>query len=372
MRWRGRATLFLAAAIGTIFGGCRERKESPPAPAPGRAKDALKNLEPAMKRDDRFRRGIALGLFASTEDQAKAAAIYRQLLDEICALHATDIELTIEWSMKDVSSVDVMPPRDRADRDAMLDLVIDAAHERKLRVFLLPIVRLEQRSMSEWRGTIRPRDPPTWWRSYRSFILHYADLAAKKSVDLFSVGSELISMESDVESWKALIAETRKHFLGVLTYSANWDHFTELGFWSSLDVVGISAYPPLLPDESTLPDAASLDDGWHPFVDDLRRFAAARNLHYLFTEIGYPSHTEGALRPWDERPRGEPDLQLQLACYRSMFKMFARDDRLDGIFLWNYFGQGGPIDRGYTPRGKPAADVIRYWFETSRELREER
>ncbi len=362
----------MAAAIGSILCGCRERKESGAAPTPERPRATLDDLQPPMKRDGRFRRGIALGLFASTEDQVKAAAIYRQLLDEIRALSASDVELTIEWSMKEVTAVDVMPPKDRADRDAMLEGVIDAARERKLRVFLLPIVRLDQRSMSEWRGTIRPRDPPTWWRSYRAFILHYADLGAKKGVDLFAVGSELISMESDVESWKSLIAETRKRFPGMLTYSANWDHFTAIEFWPSLDVVGISAYPPLLPDESTLPEAASLDDGWHPFVDDLRRFAAERNLRYLITEIGYPSHTEGALRPWDERPRGEPDSKLQLACYRSMYKTFGRDDRLEGVFIWNYFGQGGAIDRGYTPRGKPAAEVIRYWFEASRELREER
>ena len=27
---------------------------------------------------------------------------------------------------------------------------------------------------------------------------------------------------------------------------------------------------------------------------------------------------------------------------------------LDGYFIWNWYGWGGPTSRGYTPRGKPA------------------
>ena len=33
-----------------------------------------------------------------------------------------------------------------------------------------------------------------------------------------------------------------------------------------------------------------------------------------------------------------------------------------GFFLYEWWGVGGPQDRGYTPRGKPAADLIRRRF----------
>jgi glycosyl hydrolase family 113 len=387
MRWRAatrRPSIPFIAAVLALAPACRERRseerapekrapevQAPPPLSKSARSEAVRGLEPPPKRDDRFRRGIALGLFASAEDKGEAEAIERALLGEVKAIGATDVELTIEWSMKGSASTEISPPKDRIARDARLESAIAFARERGMRVFLMPIVRLEQRSLSDWRGTIRPKDEAVWWGSYRTFVLHYADLAARRSVELFSVGSELMSMEAKTEAWKSLIAEVRKRYSGELTYSANWDQLEVVEFWSSLDVIGVSAYPPLVPDASTLPEAALLDEGWKPFLGDVARLLDRTNGRLVLTEVGYPSHTEGALRPWDERPRGEPDPKLQLACYRALYKAFAREPRLEGVFVWNWFGPGGPSDRGYTPRGKPASEVLRLWFSGSKELVEE-
>jgi hypothetical protein len=32
--------------------------------------------------------------------------------------------------------------------------------------------------------------------------------------------------------------------------------------------------------------------------------------------------------------------------------------RLDGLYVWNWYGFGGPHSIGYTPRGKPAAQEV--------------
>ena len=32
---------------------------------------------------------------------------------------------------------------------------------------------------------------------------------------------------------------------------------------------------------------------------------------------------------------------------------------LDGVYIWNWYGYGGPASIGYTPRGKPAVDEIK-------------
>jgi hypothetical protein len=33
-----------------------------------------------------------------------------------------------------------------------------------------------------------------------------------------------------------------------------------------------------------------------------------------------------------------------------------------GVFVWNWFGDGGAMDNGYTPRNKPAEQLLRWWF----------
>jgi hypothetical protein len=33
--------------------------------------------------------------------------------------------------------------------------------------------------------------------------------------------------------------------------------------------------------------------------------------------------------------------------------------RLAGLYVWNWYGYGGPATTSYTPRGKPAVEVIR-------------
>jgi hypothetical protein len=36
---------------------------------------------------------------------------------------------------------------------------------------------------------------------------------------------------------------------------------------------------------------------------------------------------------------------------------------LAGLYVWNWYGWGGPGTVGYTPRGKPAAAEIKQLFE---------
>jgi hypothetical protein len=42
--------------------------------------------------------------------------------------------------------------------------------------------------------------------------------------------------------WRELIAETRRHYDGPLTYAANFDQVAEVGFWDALDAIGVNAY----------------------------------------------------------------------------------------------------------------------------------
>lgn len=326
----------------------------PEPPSIAERSAAVEGLPPPRARGPEFRRGVALGLFASAVGREDRSAIYDVLLDEIRDVGATDVELVVRWAQADVGAGEIAAAPSVSTDDAELREVIDRIHARGLRVFLMPIVHVEERADGKWRGTIAPSDWSVWWASYGRFILHYAGLAERSSVELFSVGSELISTESQEDRWRALIRDVRMRYRGRITYSANWDHFEPVRIWDAVDVMGVTAYQPL----ARAPSGSVDDAGWRPFEARLRAFGRP----FLFTEAGYPSSGAGAARPWDHRAHGAADLALQTRCYRSLYEAWQASDRLEGVYLWNWFGRGGHDDPGYTPRGKPAAEIIRLWY----------
>ena len=370
--------IWFLVALHLVCGCCDASAEYPAGRVdidPGATEEAqrhsaIADLPAPRSRPEGFRRGVSLGLFVSTEDAEARRTWYRTFLQEIKAIGATDVSLVVRWSQADIRASAIGPKPGVSVEDAVLLEVIEVARAEGLRVFLLPILHLEQMGKGEWRGRLKPGDRDAWWASYARFILHYAALGQRSGVDLLSVGSEMATMESEQARWRALIKSVRGVFEGELTYSANWDHFEPLQFWDALDVVGVTAYQEL--SKSRDPDEDDLVEGWKPFLHRLRVWARQHDHRYIFTEVGYPSNQYGAARPWDHRVRGVPDLSLQLRCYRAMHRVWHDDGRLDGLYVWNWFGAGGEEDRGYSPRGKPSRFVLEHWYRESVPPRNER
>lgn len=309
------------------------------------------------------RHGVALGLFTSHPDDAYSQMLYRQMLDEIAAMGATDVQLTTRWVQQSVTSSTIRPVPGVTPSDATLLFAIEHARSLNLRVFLLPIIHLEERSATKWRGTLQPADPAAWWASHRAFILHHARLGAG-TVDLLAVGSELVSMERDEDEWRALIAEVRGVFSGQLTYSANWDHFIPIRFWDALDVVGVSAYWPIAkptPPGTPHEDARTMAARWRPIRAELTRFIKRIGKPLIFTEIGYRSDALGAIEPWLHMRKVPPDLAVQAQAWQAT-RLAWDDSILAGYYAWNWFGMGGVTDTSHSPREKPAAKVLERWF----------
>jgi hypothetical protein len=313
-----------------------------------------------LERAATWRRGVSLGLFVSDPDEAVQRRIYGELLDEIRAVGATDVQIAVRWAQPNVRASAITADPAVTTPDSMVAWVLDAARERGLRTFLMPILHVEQRRMGEWRGTLIPSEVGAWWASYEAFILHYARLAEAHGVSLFAVGSELLSTEREDMRWRALIARTRAVYSGQLTYSGNWDHFEVPTFWDALDVVGMTAYQELSPDPA--PDLAKLKAGWQPFLTRFRAWRVKNPRPVIITEVGYPSHDEGAAYPWDYRARGVADPALQARAYEALAHIWGGDEAIEGIYLWNWFGPRDPADRGYSPRGKPAEQILSCWY----------
>jgi len=303
-------------------------------------------------------RAVALGLYPGTADPN---ATYDRMVDEIAAVGATHVALVVSWAQHDVRSVRIGPRRDQTVPDALVRRVAERARDRGLAVILFPILLLDQNRPGEWRGTIAPADPTAWWRQYEAFILHYADLAATTRADVLFVGSELGSTEGWRERWQHLVGQAKRRFTGRIAYSANWDHYQKVSFWRRLDILGVTGYFKLTRHRDA--GVAELTRAWGEARKALLAFATQRPGPALWlSEVGYVSRDGAATRPWDYTLSSKIDLEEQRRCYEALRRTWTGTAELGGVVIWNWLGNGGPRDGGYTPRGKPAERELRAWF----------
>lgn len=287
---------------------------------------------------------------------------YRKSIDEIAGLGADSVLFVVDAHQENGRSSVIYLDMRMTPTGAQLGSLIDYAKSKKLRVVLMPIVLLDHPINDEWRGKIDPLDWSTWWESYRAMMYHYSIVSQAHNVDVLVVGSELVSTEEKTHDWYKTIDGIRDVYKGMLTYSANWDHFKEVSFWDHLDLIGVNSYYTLGKDASV--SVSEIERNWAPYKDNLVRFGRQIDKPILFIEAGWCSQANAASEPWDYTQDNVPiDLELQKKLYEGFFKTWYGDPALGGFMLWEWPpGAGGPNDRGYTPKGKPAENVARDWF----------
>lgn len=248
------------------------------------------------------------------------------------------------------------------------------AHARGLRLALKPHLWVMDGSGG---GKLAELDPGTpegwraWFRSYREFLLRYAALAETAKVDLLIIGAELARATTrHPGEWRALIAETRRVYRGPVTYAANWYEEVEgIEFWDDLDFIGVQAYYPLA--EAAGADGAALERGWARPLATLEKISARWGKPVVFTEIGWKSTADGAVRPW-EWPEDSSQLlsrvstRAQANAYEAFFRAVWPKPWFGGAYFWKWYGRhertGGAGDPDFTPQNKPAEAVLARGF----------
>jgi hypothetical protein len=102
--------------------------------------------------------------------------------------------------------------------------------------------------------------------------------------------------------WRSLISRTKNVFSGRLTYAANFDNYSRVGFWDALDDIGVNAYfrlrSPEIVDSITLEE--EMKESWTHVFSDLDTFSMNNKLKkpVLFTELGYTYKDKCTMAPW--------------------------------------------------------------------------
>src|SRR5438128_6408536 len=167
---------------------------------------------------------------------------YEKSIGEIVDVGADRVVFVVDPHMENGSRSRIYLDMRFTPTPQQLGGLIDYAKGKKLRVMLMPIVLLENPKGNEWRGTIKPEDWSEWWESYRGVLYHYSWIAEKHGADVFVVGSELVSTETMIDEWRKTIDMVRGTFKGLVTYSANWDHYRDVPFWDQLDFISMNCY----------------------------------------------------------------------------------------------------------------------------------
>jgi hypothetical protein len=289
---------------------------------------------------------------------------YKTSIDEIAATGADTVKFVVDARQENGSSSRIYLDMRMTPTPEALAGLIQYAKARKLRVILMPIVLLDAPRGNEWRGRINPEDWNKWWDSYRDILTHFAWIAQGNGADVFVVGSELLSTEPYVEQWHTTIDKVRTVFKGQLTYSSNWDHYRSVQIWDQLDFIGMNSYWMLGQNKDA--SAEEIAASWAKIQAELFAFQKEVKKPIFFLEVGWCSMSNMAREPWDytkDESEAPTDLELQKKLYEGFFSAWHGRPELAGFSIWEWDPQGGgPDDRGYTPKGKPAEQVLRHWL----------
>ena len=268
-------------------------------------------------------------------------------------LGSTAITLVPTWYMPSPDANVIRPNPRKSPSDESLIQAMTWVREAGLRVIIKPHVDVINGS---YRGEIQPASRDAWFRSYGEFIDHFASLSASHGADLFVAGTELRTMSTETDRWRAVIQTVRDRFAGPVTYAANWDEVDQVQFWDDLDAIGVDAYYPLSAEGGPAPTLKSLTDAWKQVAAQLQAKSGQWDRPVLLTEVGYPSQVGATAKPYEVTDQ-PPDQNIQALAYEATFEALSGSDWLKGISWWSWRADPSADENlavDYGPEGKKA------------------
>ena len=253
------------------------------------------------------------------------------------------------------------------------------ARELGFRLMLKPHLWLTRPVDDGWIGTIDFDTEAEWrqWEAdYRTFILHYAELAQEEDMAILCIATELSNpVRSRPHFWKSLIRDIRAVYTGKLTYAANWYRDYEvIELWPHLDYIGVNAYFPLT--DRNGPSVSEIISGWKPHIESIGRLSEEHGKPVLFTEVGYKNAPGSTIRPWEWPPRrrrsGDQQMEThpvdqdeQVNAYEALFRSVGQLPWFRGLFIWKWYPNATRVtaDRiEFSPQNKEAERVLKRWY----------
>jgi hypothetical protein len=343
------------------------------------------------------RPGFEAGVEILPRYQPTWPAIFGQAVDEMAAGGANSLVLTCPWSLGDNSplpSIAFDPDRSpfRSDLRQMIAQGLSRGLDVSLRPSLVPL----SGDLAAWWATA-PRDS-AWWagwfEGYRSLVLTYARLAAETGASRLIVGGPEAAYAlpgslmpdgspsgapPDAETrWRDLLADVREIYRGVVSFEIGFDGETPLlpPFLDAVDEVYVYWHVPLSED----PEAtqAAMQSSAREALDVLTNLPRLQGLPVVLSvevlsidggAAECAPYPDGSCRPPELFDLGAVvdadlgiDLQEQALAFNAVITEAASRPEIVGFFARRYNPSAALRDRSASVNGKPARDVLWYWY----------
>jgi hypothetical protein len=318
-------------------------------------------------------RGVTIGPIENAlhPERGYGSAAFERSLDEAKAMGATWVSITPFGRVWDLhpTGISLSFEQPFAENRRNVARAIAQAHARGLKVLLVPHLWVET---GEWRGEIEPLGDEGWraWaRAYRAFLLAWTEVAEHSGAEMLAVGVELRSWVTTARapSFVQIVREVRRTYRGLLTYAANWDDVEQTVILGELDVIGVNAFYPLADKPGA--DSKALMAGGRSVAERLRALADLWHKPVAFTEFGYTTRVDPAVKPWEwpDRLKGvQLSQSAQAEAYRALLSALIDEPRFAGFFMWRLYADPDDVSQeaewGFSPRGKAAELVLRAAF----------
>ena len=254
--------------------------------------------------------------------------------------------------------------------DGQLVALANNAHKAGLAVELEPVIVVDTGRTGGaaffWRGQITPSSPATWWRYYNAMVGHYTGVANAMHAEIFSMGSELDSMQKYTPNWTFLARWVNARYHGLTTYMATGSAVFYIPWIPYLDVISMSAYYSL--SNKIPPPVSEMAYVWqHNILPMLKsRLYDRYHRRVLINELGYASVEGSAYKPSISYQFGTPASEVDQANAYIAFLASAQSQYswLAGVGWWHWdkLKPLPMLDRGYSVRDKKAECVIAHFW----------
>jgi hypothetical protein len=345
--------------------------------------------------------GFVAGIELQSAFEPSWAPHYQAALRDIAGIRANWVIMAPGWSFTRLNPpvLELVPGSDPMWGE--LERMMVTAHDQGLKIGLRPVVRMPGETLDWWDAA--PRDQAwweAWFEGYRTFALHHADLAARQNAEALILGGEEVlpalpggllgeapsGVPADAESrWRNLFQEVRRRYGGVLAWALPYPQGVENPppFLDAVDQIHLLWTAPLLTGEQA--SAQGLEAGLARVLDSEVLLLQVEADLPLVIDVAVPSAAgaisgclpgaqtgcldiEALSQPNPDRSEIQLRLEEQVEAYNALLLAIDGRSWISGIVARGYYPPAALRDKSISVHGKPAADLLSYWFPRMRGL----
>ncbi len=341
--------------------------------------------------------GFMAGVEFQSYYEPNASTFLPNALQNIQAIGSNWVILTPSWTYARNNPLifSEQPGKDAFWSDTVT--LVTQARAINLNVALFPQPRFATNANDFWKAA--PRDS-NWWNSwfdhYRAFVINYADLASLTGAQALIIGGDWIipalptgtladgtpsGVPADAEArWKNVIAEVRQHFHGNVIFALPYDTgviVAPVNILQDADAVYLLWFA-RLSDQPNPNKADLLAEAGRLLDTNISPIQVQVNKPFIIG-LSYPSSSysatgcipngNGGCLYWTalNRPNADLgtvnlDLQQQVDIYEAVFNALNARSWVSGLISRGYFAPVALQDKSASIHGKPASDLLWYWF----------